>query len=128
MILVGHLRKFHKSGVSDYQEDDLTQTKASDYRLFAYQIKEIAYHLKELQITVLLENYFASIEEYFNKIFDAFLKKDEVLAHKLWFENKELEKGGRKLMEKVGNEAKYNLKLLLLIVKTCRSMTALVHS
>lgn len=128
IILIGNIRTFHNTGFLEYSDEELTQKKASDYRIFSYQLKIIGYILRDFEIDDSLLEFFTKIETYFNAIFDAFLKKNERLAYELWFQNQPLEREGRRLMESVSSELKYNIKLLLMIVKICRSMTALLYS
>ena len=128
IILNGNIRTYHNSGFLEYGDEELTQKKASDYRIFSYQLKIIGYILRDFEIDDNLLEFFTKIETYFNAIFDTFLKKNERLAHELWFQNQPLEREGSKLMDGVSSELKYKVKLLLMIVKICRSMTALLYS
>ena len=128
IMLNGNIRTFHNSGFLEYNDEQLTQKKASDYRIFSYQLKIIGYILRDFEIDESILDFFINIESYFNKIFDAFLKQDEKLAHKLWFQNQSLEQEGKKLMESMSSNHKYKIIFLLMIVKICRSMTALLYS
>ena len=128
VILNGNIRTFHNLGFLEYSDEELTQKKASDYRIFSYQLKIIGYILRDFKVDDSLLEFFNRIETYFNAIFDAFLKKNERLAHELWFQNQSLEREGRKLIETISGEQIYKIKLLLMIVKICRSMTALLYS
>jgi antitoxin component of MazEF toxin-antitoxin module len=128
IILIGDLRTFHNTGFLEYSEEELTQKKASDYRIFSYQLKLIGYILRDFELDESLLGFFDKIEAYFNAIFDAFLKQNKRLAHQLWFQNRDLEQEGRELMERISIEHKYKIKLLLMIIKICRSMTALLYS
>ena len=128
IILNGNLRTFHNSGFLEYSDEELTQKIASDYRVFSYQLKTIGYILRDFELDDSLLEFYNKIENYFNAIFNVFLKKDERLAHELWFQNQSLEREGRKLMEENQGEQSYKIKLLLMIVKICRSMTALSYS
>ena len=87
----------------------------------------LGYLINDFEIDEKTENFFNQIESYFNQIFDAFLERDERLAHKLWFKNREFETEGKKLQSSLGIEFKYKIKILLIIVKICRNITALIY-
>ena len=128
VILNGYIRKFHNTGFLGMDDDMFTQKKASDYRIFSYQLKIIGYILKDFEYDEAIQEFYRKVEEYFSKIFDAFRKKDEKLAHRLWFEHRPLEIEGENIIKNNSGDLKYRIKFLLIILKIFRSMTALIYS
>ena len=75
-----------------------------------------------------LQDFYMKVEGYFSKIFDAFRKKDEKLAHQLWFEHRPLEIEGVNIIKNDLGDLRFRIKFLLMILKIFRSMTALIYS
>jgi hypothetical protein len=128
IILNGYIRKFHSTGFLGIDDDMFTQKKASDYRIFSYQLKIVAYILKDFEYDEKIQDFYMKVEGYFSNIFDAFRKKDEKLAHQLWFEHRPLENEGENIILNSPRDLKYKIKFLLMILKIFRSMTALIYS
>ncbi len=126
MILVGHIRTYHLTGIPDDVEEDMTQKKASDYRILAYQIKQIGKILEEIKISDLILAYFSGVEHYFNEIYDAFLNNNVEISYKLWFKNKIFENEGKELEKILKGDSKYMIRDLLKIIDICRSMTSFI--
>lgn len=126
MIIIGHIRTYHLTGIPDADEEGLTQKKASDYRIFSYQIKQIGKLLEEIKISDLILEYYTKVEHYFNEIYDAFLNNNVEISYKLWFKNKELENEGKDCEKTLQGDNKYIIRDLLKIVDICRSMTSFI--
>jgi len=126
MILVGHIRTYHLTGILDTDEEDLTQKRASDYRIFSYQIKQIGKFLEEIKLSPKMLEYYIKVEHYFNEIYDAFLKNNVEESYKLWFKNKALEKEGKGLEKDMTGVSRCSIRDLLKIINICRSMTSFI--
>ena len=77
MILAGNLRTYHSRGSLKF-EKAFTQKIASDYRILAYQLKLIAYILRDFHINDdNIKMLYLTIRDYYEAIFNAFLKQNE---------------------------------------------------
>ncbi len=125
-ILVTHIRTYLRTGIYVSEDTDFTPLEAMDYRMFCEKIQEIGKILKDLQVNEKVKELFLEINQYFNDVMNAYLKKDFVLAHKAWFRKDKLVEIANFLLSKLDYEDKDKVKDIIRIAEKCKDMAAFI--
>ncbi|MFX1420532.1 MAG: hypothetical protein ACFE9N_16670 [Promethearchaeota archaeon] len=125
-ILVTHIRTYLRTGIYVSEDTDFTPLEAMDYRMFCEKIEEIGKILRDLRLSENVKEFFLEINQYFNDIMNAYLKKDFVLAHKAWLRKDSLVEKANSLMSKLDYEDKDKVKNMIRIAENCKDMAAFI--
>ncbi|MFX1464827.1 MAG: hypothetical protein ACFFBF_17550, partial [Promethearchaeota archaeon] len=125
-ILVTHIRTYLRTGMYVSEDTDFTPLEAMDYRMFCEKIEEIGKILRDLQVNENVKEFFLEINQYFNDIMNAYLKKDLVLAHKAWLRKDKLVEEANSLLTKLDYEDKDKIKNMIRIAEKCKDMAAFI--
>jgi phosphate uptake regulator len=125
-ILVTHIRTYLRTGIYVSEDKDFTPVEAMDFRMFCQKIEQIGVILLNLRVNSQVEDFFILIEEYFNQVLEAFLKKDYDLAYKIWFKRDKLVKQAKELMNTLEYTDVDKLKDMMAIAHACKDMSALI--
>jgi len=94
--------------------------------MFCEKIEDIGGILRELRLTENIIEFFKEIEQYFDEVMNAYLKKDLELAHKSWLKKEILVNKADSLVEKLDHNAFEKIKAMIQIAKHCKDMAALI--
>jgi len=108
------------------EDTDFTPLEAMDFRMFCEKIEEIGKILKDFQVNEKVKELFLEINQYFNDVMNAYLKKDFVLAHKAWLRKDKLVEIANSLMSKLDYEDKDKVKDVIRIAEKCKDMAAFI--
>ncbi|MCK4382489.1 MAG: hypothetical protein KAW66_04265 [Candidatus Lokiarchaeota archaeon] len=125
-ILVIHIRTYLRTGIYVSEDTDFTPLEAMDFRMFCEKIEEIGKILKDLQVNEKVKELFLEINQYFNDVMNAYLKKDFILAHKAWLRKDKLVKIANSLLSKLDYEDKDKVKDMIRIAEKCKDMAAFI--
>ncbi|MFX1329768.1 MAG: hypothetical protein ACFE91_16690, partial [Promethearchaeota archaeon] len=125
-ILVTHIRTYLRTGMYVSEDTDFTPLEAMDYRMFCEKIEEIGKILRDLQVNENVKEFFLEINQYFNDIMNAYLKKDLVLAHKAWLRKDKLVEKANSLLAKLDYGDKDKIKNMIRIAEKCKDMAAFI--
>ncbi|MFX0136754.1 MAG: hypothetical protein ACFFDN_24165 [Candidatus Hodarchaeota archaeon] len=125
-ILVTHIRTYLRTGIYVTEDTDFTPLEAMDYRMFCEKIEEIGKILRDLRVNENVKEFFLEINQYFNDIMNAYLKKDLVLAHKAWLRKDNLVEKANSLLSKLDYEDKDKIKNIIRIAEKCKDMAAFI--
>jgi len=125
-ILVTHIRTYLRTGIYVSEDTDFTPLEAMDYRMFCEKIEEIGKILRDLRVNENVKEFFLEINQYFNDVMNAYLKKDFVLAHKAWLRKDELIERANSLLSELDYEDKDKLKDMIRIAEKCKDMAAFI--
>jgi phosphate uptake regulator len=125
-ILVTHIRTYLRTGIYVTEDTDFTPLEAMDYRMFCEKIEEIGKILRDLRLSENVKEYFLEVNQYFNDVMNAYLKKDFVLAHKTWFRKEKLAEKANSLLSKLDYEDKDKVKNMIRIAEKCKDMAAFI--
>ena len=125
-ILVTHIRTYLRTGIYVSEDMDFTPLEAMDYRMFCEKIEEIGKILKDFRMSENVKEFFLEINQYFNDVMNAYLKKDLVLAHKAWLRKDELIERANSLLSELDYEDKDKLKDMIRIAEKCKDMAAFI--
>ena len=125
-ILVTHIRTYLRTGIYVSEDTDFTPLEAMDYRMFCEKIEEIGKILRDLRVNENVKEFFLEINQYFNDVMNAYLKKDLVLAHKAWLRKDELIERANSLLSELDYEDKDKLKDMIRIAEKCKDMAAFI--
>ncbi|MFW9902191.1 MAG: hypothetical protein ACFFDY_13075 [Candidatus Thorarchaeota archaeon] len=125
-ILVTHIRTYLRTGIYVSEDTDFTPLEAMDYRMFCEKIEEIGKILKDFRMSENVKELFLEINQYFNDVMNAYLKKDLVLAHKTWLRKDELVERANSLLSKLDYEDKDKVKDMIRIADKCKDMAAFI--
>lgn len=125
-ILVTHIRTYLRTGVYISEDSDFTPLEAMDFRLFCEKIKDIGIILRDLRLSENVIEFFQAIQQYFNEVMNAYLKKDLELAHNSWLKKDQLVIKANSLIRELNYDDKDKIKDMLKIAKYCKDMAALI--
>jgi len=125
-ILVIHIRTYLRTGIYISKDSDFTPLEAMDYRMFCEKIEEIGKILKDLQLNEEIIDFYNKIQDYFNEVMEAFLKKDDKLAYYTWLKKGILVEEADITMIDLAYENKNIIKDLLNIAHRIKDMAALI--
>ncbi len=125
-ILVTHIRTYLRTGIYVSEDTDFTPLEAMDFRMFCEKIEEIGKILKDFQVNEKVKELFLDINQYFNDVMNAYLKKDFVLAHKAWLRKDKLVEIANSLLSKLDYEDKDKVKDMIRIAEKCKDMAAFI--
>ncbi len=125
-ILVTHIRTYLRTGIYVSEDTDFTPLEAMDYRMFCEKIEDIGKILRDMRINEKVRDFFLEINQYFNDVMNAYLKKDYVLAHKAWLLKNELVDKGNSLVSELDYEDRDKIKDLMRIADKCKDMAAFI--
>ncbi|MFX1425460.1 MAG: AbrB/MazE/SpoVT family DNA-binding domain-containing protein [Promethearchaeota archaeon] len=125
-ILVIHIRTYLRTGIYVTEDTDFTPLEAMDLRMFCEKIEDIGVILRDLRLTENVREYFKEIEQYFNDVMNAYLKKDLELAHKSWLKKESLVNKANTIMSNLDSNAVEKIKVMIQIAKHCKDMAALI--
>ncbi|MFX0001257.1 MAG: AbrB/MazE/SpoVT family DNA-binding domain-containing protein [Candidatus Hodarchaeota archaeon] len=125
-ILVTHIRTYLRTGIYVSEDTDFTPLEAMDYRMFCEKVEEIGKILRDMRINEKVREFFLEINQYFNDVMNAYLKKDYVLAHKAWLLKNELVDKANSLMSKLDYEDRDKIKDMIRIAEKCKDMSAFI--
>lgn len=125
-ILVTHIRTYLKTGIYVSEDADFTPLQAMDYRMLCEQIEKIGKILKDLGINENIREFFLEINNYFNDVMNAYMKKDLNLAHQIWLGKDELVERANSLISKLDYEDKDKIKDMIRIAERCKDMAAFI--
>ena len=125
-ILVTHIRTYLRTGIYVSEDTDFTPLEAMDYRMFCEKIEEIGKILRDIRVNENVKEFFLEINQYFNDVMNAYLKKDFVLAHKAWLRKDILVEEANSLLSKLDYENKDKVKDMIRIAEKCKDMAAFI--
>ncbi|MFX1454035.1 MAG: AbrB/MazE/SpoVT family DNA-binding domain-containing protein [Promethearchaeota archaeon] len=125
-ILVTHIRTYLRTGIYVSEDTDFTPLEAMDYRMFCEKIEEIGKILKDMKINENTKEFFLEINQYFDDVMNAYLKKDLILTHKTWLRKDLLVERANSLMNKSNYEDKDKIKDMIRITEKCKDMAAFI--
>ncbi len=125
-ILVIHIRTYLRTGIFISDDSDFTPLEAMDYRMFCEKIEEIGKILKDLQLNEEVVDFYNKIQQYFNEVMEAFLKKDDKLAYYTWLKKDILLEEAKISMIDLTYENKDKIKDMLNIAHSIKDMAALI--
>ncbi|MFW9897320.1 MAG: hypothetical protein ACFFD7_16065 [Candidatus Thorarchaeota archaeon] len=125
-ILVTHIRTYLRTGIYVSEDTDFTPLEAMDYRMFCEKIEEIGKILKDMKINENTKEFFLEINQYFDDVMNAYLKKDLILTHKTWLRKDLLVERANSLMNKLDYEDKDKIKDMIRITEKCKDMAAFI--
>ena len=125
-ILVIHIRTYLKTGIYVSEEGDFTPLEAMDYRMFCEKIEEIGEILRDFRLNEKIIDFYNEVDQYYNEVMQAFLKKNDKLAYYSWLKKDRLFVKANEIMENFEYENKDNINILLRIVQNCKDMAALI--
>lgn len=125
-ILVTHIRTYLRTGLYVTEDMDFTPLEAMDYRMFCEKIEEIGIVLRDLRLNENVQEFFDKINQYFNEVMNAYLKKNLELAHNAWLKKDKLVAKGKSLMNKLDYDDRDKIKDMIRIAQNCKDMSALI--
>ncbi len=125
-ILVTHIRTYLRTGVYVSEDSDFTPLEAMDLRMFCEKIEDIGIILRDLRLSENVIEFFQEIQQYFNEVMTAYLKKDLELAHHSWLKKDQLVVKANSLIEELNYDDKDKIKDMIKIAKHCKDMAALI--
>ncbi|MFX1311325.1 MAG: hypothetical protein ACFFHD_01765 [Promethearchaeota archaeon] len=125
-ILVTHIRTYLRTGVYVSEDIDFTPLQAMDYRMFCEKIEKIGKILRDMRINEKVKEFFLEINQCFNDVMNAYMKKDLDLAYKVWLRKDELVESAKSLMSKLDYEDKDKMKDMIKIAEYCKDMAAFI--
>lgn len=125
-ILVIHIRTYLRTGIYVSEDTDFTPLEAMDLRMFCEKIEDIGVILRDLRLTEDVLEYFKEIQQYFNEVMNAYLKKDLELAHKSWLKKEILVNKAGTFIDKLDHDDIEKIRVMISITKHCKDMAALI--
>ncbi|MFX1305065.1 MAG: AbrB/MazE/SpoVT family DNA-binding domain-containing protein [Promethearchaeota archaeon] len=125
-ILVTHIRTYLRTGIYVTEDTDFTPLEAMDYRMFCEKVEEIGKILRDLRLSENVKDFFLEINQYFNDIMNAYLKKDFVLAYKAWLRKDEIVEKANSLLSKLDYGDKDKINNMIRIAVKCKDMAAFI--
>lgn len=125
-ILVIHIRTYLRTGIYVTEDTDFTPLEAMDLRMFCEKIEDIGVILRDLRLTENVMVFFKEIEQYFNEVMNAYLKKDLELAHKSWLKKELLVDKANTFIGNLDSNDIEKIKAMVQITKHCKDMAALI--
>ncbi|MFX1278193.1 MAG: AbrB/MazE/SpoVT family DNA-binding domain-containing protein [Promethearchaeota archaeon] len=125
-ILVIHIRTYLRTGIYVTEDTDFTPLEAMDLRMFCEKIEDIGVILRDLRLTENVMEFFKEVEQYFNEVMNAYLKKDLELAHNSWLKKELLVDQANTFMGNLDSNDIEKIKVMVQITKHCKDMAALI--
>jgi phosphate uptake regulator len=125
-ILVIHIRTYLRTGIYVTEDTDFTPLEAMDLRMFCEKIEDIGVILRDFRLTENVKEFFKEIQQYFNEVMNAYLKKDLELAHKSWLKKELLVEKADTFIDKLTPNDTEKIKVMIRIAKHCKDMAALI--
>lgn len=125
-ILVIHIRTYLRTGVYISSSSEFTPLEAMDYRMFCEKIEEIGEILKELRLNENVLDFYNEVQQYFNEMMDAFLKKKDKLAFIVWVKKDVLFKKAKEILKDLDYDDKEKIKKIMHIAQNVKDMAALI--
>lgn len=125
-ILVIHIRTYLRTGIYISSSSEFTPLEAMDFRMFCEKIEEIGEILKGLRLNENVLDFYNEIQQYFNEMMDAFLKKNDKLAFIVWVKKDLLFKKANEILRDLDYEDKDIIKKIMRIAQDIKDMAALI--
>lgn len=125
-ILVTHIRTYLRTGIYVSEDTDFTPLEAMDYRMFCEKIEEIGKILRDLQVSKNTKEFLLELNQYFNDVMNAYLKKDLVMAHQAWLKKENLVGKAIPLIYGLDYDDKIIMKDMVRIAENCKDMAAFI--
>ncbi|MFX0106365.1 MAG: hypothetical protein ACFE75_12875, partial [Candidatus Hodarchaeota archaeon] len=119
-ILVTHIRTYLRTGIYVSEDTDFTPLEAMDYRMFCEKIEEIGKILRDLLVSENTKEFLLELNEYFNDVMNAYLKKDLIKAHKAWLKKDKLVEKAIPLIYGLDDQDKLIMKDMVRIAENCK--------
>ena len=125
-ILVTHIRTYLRTGIYVTEDTDFTPLEAMDYRMFCEKIEEIGKILRDLRLSENVKEFFLEINQYFNDVMNAYLKKDLIMAHQAWLRKDVILEKAKSLINGLDYDDKARVKDMIRIAENCKDMAAFI--
>jgi len=125
-ILVTHIRTYLRTGIYVSEDTDFTPLEAMDYRMFCEKIEGIGKILRDLRVNENVKEFLLELNQYFNDVMNAYLKKDLIMAHQAWLRKDSLVEKAISLTNGLDYDEKVIMKDMIRIAENCKDMAAFI--